>query len=39
LRDGLERQVGPMLTDVFPFDGARCEGMADVVTARLALAG
>jgi RNA polymerase sigma-70 factor, ECF subfamily len=39
LRDDLERQVGPMLTDVFPFDGARCERMADVVTARLALAG
>jgi RNA polymerase sigma-70 factor (ECF subfamily) len=39
LRDDLERQVGPMLTDVFPFDGARCERMADVVIARLALAG
>jgi RNA polymerase sigma-70 factor, ECF subfamily len=35
----LERQVGPMLTDVFPFDGARCERMADTVIARLALGG
>jgi RNA polymerase sigma-70 factor (ECF subfamily) len=39
LRDDLERQVGPMLTDVFPFAGARCERMADAVIARLALAG
>jgi RNA polymerase sigma-70 factor, ECF subfamily len=35
----LERQVGPMLTDVFPFDGARCERMANTVIARLALGG
>jgi RNA polymerase sigma-70 factor (ECF subfamily) len=35
LRDDLERQVGPMLTDVFPFAGARCERMADAVIARL----
>jgi RNA polymerase sigma-70 factor (ECF subfamily) len=39
LRDDLERQVGPMLTDVFPFAGARCERMADVVIARLRMAG
>jgi RNA polymerase sigma-70 factor (ECF subfamily) len=39
LRDDLERQVGPMLTDVFPFAGARCERMADVVIARLRLVG
>jgi len=39
LRDDLERQVGPMLTDVFPFDGARCERIADAVIARLRLAG
>jgi RNA polymerase sigma-70 factor (ECF subfamily) len=39
LRDDLERQVGPMLTDVFPFDGARCERTADAVIARPALAG
>ncbi|MGH8264055.1 MAG: RNA polymerase sigma factor [Steroidobacteraceae bacterium] len=35
LRDDLERRVGPMLTDVFPFAGARCERMADAVIARL----
>lgn len=35
LRGDLERQVGPMLTDVFPFDGVRCQRMADVVIARL----
>ena len=35
LRDDLERQVGPMLTDVFPFAGARCERMADASIARL----
>jgi RNA polymerase sigma-70 factor (ECF subfamily) len=35
LRDDLERQVGPMLTDAFPFAGARCERMADAVIARL----
>jgi RNA polymerase sigma-70 factor, ECF subfamily len=39
LRDDLERQVGPMLTDVFPFAGARCERMADAVIARLRLVG
>jgi len=39
LRDDLERQVGPMLTDVFPFAGARCERMADVVIERLRLIG
>ena len=35
LRDDLERQVGPMLTDVFPFAGERCQRMADAVIARL----
>jgi RNA polymerase sigma-70 factor (ECF subfamily) len=35
LRDDLERQVGPMLTEVFPFAGTRCERMADAVIARL----
>lgn len=35
----LERHVGPMLTDVFPFAGARCERIADAVIARLCLAG
>lgn len=35
LRADLERQVGPMLTDVFPFAGERCERMTDAVIARL----
>ncbi len=39
LRDDLERQVGPMLTDVFPFAGERCQRMADAVIARLRLVG
>lgn len=39
LRADLERQVGPMLTEVFPFAGARCERMADAVIARLRMAG
>jgi len=37
LRDALERQVGPALTDAFPFDGARCARMTEQVLARLAL--
>ena len=39
LRDDLERQVGPMLTEVFPFAGVRCERMADAVIAGLRRAG
>jgi len=35
LRDHMEREVGPMFTDLFPFDGKRCERMADAVIARL----
>lgn len=37
LRDALEKQFGPALTDAFPFDGARCVHMADRVLERLAL--
>jgi RNA polymerase sigma-70 factor (ECF subfamily) len=36
LRDALEKQVGPVLTDAFPFDGARCERMTEKVLERLA---
>jgi RNA polymerase sigma-70 factor (ECF subfamily) len=39
LQDDLERKVGPMMTNVFPFAGVRCERMADVVIARLRGAG
>jgi RNA polymerase sigma-70 factor (ECF subfamily) len=38
LRDALEKQVGPILTDAFPFDGRRCERMTNRVLERLALA-
>jgi RNA polymerase sigma-70 factor, ECF subfamily len=38
LRDALEKEVGPVLTDAFPFDGARCARMTDEVLKRLALA-
>jgi RNA polymerase sigma-70 factor (ECF subfamily) len=38
LRDALEKEVGPVLTDAFPFDGARCARMTDAVLKRLALA-
>ncbi len=34
LRDDLERQVGPVLTTAFPFDGVRCEQMANAVIAK-----
>jgi RNA polymerase sigma-70 factor (ECF subfamily) len=36
LRQDLEQTFGPMLADTFPFDGQRCENMADRVIARLA---
>jgi RNA polymerase sigma-70 factor, ECF subfamily len=36
LRDALEEQVGPVLRDAFPFDGARCSRMTDEVLRRLA---
>jgi RNA polymerase sigma-70 factor, ECF subfamily len=37
LRDALEKQVGSVLSDAFPFDGARCERMTDRVLERLTL--
>jgi RNA polymerase sigma-70 factor (ECF subfamily) len=37
LRDSLEKQVGPVLTDAFPFQGARCARMTEAVIERLAL--
>lgn len=36
LRDALEKQIGPVLTDAFPFDGRRCERMTQAVLVRLA---
>ena len=35
LRDALDKQMGPMLTSTFPFDGARCERMTDAVVRRV----
>jgi len=35
LRQDLERTFGPLLIQAFPFDGKRCENMADRVIARL----
>jgi RNA polymerase sigma-70 factor (ECF subfamily) len=37
LRQDLEQKFGPLITQTFPFDGARCERMADRVMARLGL--
>lgn len=36
LREDLEQKFGPLLTQTFPFDGMRCERMADRVIERLA---
>ena len=36
LREALEKQIGPVLTDAFPFDGRRCERMTEAVLARIA---
>jgi RNA polymerase sigma-70 factor (ECF subfamily) len=37
LREALEEQVGSVLSDAFPFDGARCARMTEKVLKRLAL--
>ena len=37
LRDAIEKDVGPGLTNVFPFEGRRCERLTDNVLERLAL--
>lgn len=37
LREALEKQVGSVLSDAFPFDGARCGRMTDKVLKRLDL--
>jgi RNA polymerase sigma-70 factor, ECF subfamily len=38
VRQALEQQIGSALTEAFPFEGRRCERMADAVVARLDLA-
>jgi RNA polymerase sigma-70 factor (ECF subfamily) len=37
LKEALEKRVGSVLTDAFPFEGQRCERMTSVVLRRLAL--
>lgn len=35
LRKALEHELGPMLTSTFPFDGHRCDRMAEAVVRRI----
>ena len=35
VRDQLDKQIGPVLMDAFPFAGRRCERMTEAVMARL----
>jgi RNA polymerase sigma-70 factor (ECF subfamily) len=37
LKQAMEKHLGAALTDAFPFDGRRCERVADAVVARLNL--
>jgi RNA polymerase sigma-70 factor, ECF subfamily len=37
LHRALERQIGPVMTEAFPFEGRRCARVADAVVRRLAL--
>jgi RNA polymerase sigma-70 factor (ECF subfamily) len=39
VRDELDKQIGPVLTDAFPFAGRRCERMTNAVLHRLILPG
>ena len=38
LRDAMEKHMGPVIGDAFPFAGRRCERVAEQVLARLGLA-
>jgi RNA polymerase sigma-70 factor, ECF subfamily len=38
VRDQLEREIGPVLMDAFPFDGRRCMRMTEAVMKRLGFA-
>jgi RNA polymerase sigma-70 factor, ECF subfamily len=38
VRDQLDKQIGPVLMDAFPFAGRRCERMTEAVMARLGFA-
>jgi RNA polymerase sigma-70 factor (ECF subfamily) len=35
LRDAVEKQIGPVLLDAFPFDGKRCDRMTNAVLRQL----
>jgi RNA polymerase sigma-70 factor (ECF subfamily) len=37
LRDNVEKKIGPVVMDAFPFAGRRCERLTDAVLKRLAL--
>jgi RNA polymerase sigma-70 factor, ECF subfamily len=37
LRDNVERKIGPVVIDAFPFAGKRCERLTDAVVKRLGL--
>jgi RNA polymerase sigma-70 factor (ECF subfamily) len=39
LRDQLDKQVGPVLMDAFPFAGRRCERVTEAVMKRLGFSG
>ena len=39
VRDQLNKQIGPVLMDAFPFAGRRCERMTNAVMKRLGLSG
>lgn len=39
VRDQLDKQIGPVLMDAFPFAGRRCERMSNAVMKRLGLSG
>jgi RNA polymerase sigma-70 factor (ECF subfamily) len=38
LRDNVEKKIGPVVMDAFPFAGRRCERLTDAVLKRLGLA-
>jgi RNA polymerase sigma-70 factor (ECF subfamily) len=39
LRDIVERKIGPVVMEAFPFAGKRCERLTDAVLKRLGFAG
>jgi RNA polymerase sigma-70 factor (ECF subfamily) len=39
LRDNVEKKIGPVVMEAFPFAGKRCERLTDAVLRRLGVAG